>query len=523
MQTVKILIADDEILVRNGLKSSINWEGLGISTVLLAEDGAQALRIAQQERPEVVLTDVRMQRMDGIELAAKLRKALPQTYIIFMSGYSDKEYLKAAIQLKAVSYVEKPIICEEIEEAVAEAVRLVKERSSNMDAQVIRSRVEKAQLATALAGLTGQSEASVREAWSALGLPPANKLWFSTVLVLLTNVADCNDCPGLPRLFSACQEEAQARQISLLYSTRNNRVVIHLYSAAELTRDRINWLCLCLRDLMADKSGFFISAGVPVRGTGQIALSYRSAMEALRGGFYGQLDSVLLWDEAKAPPAFIDLDSHIAEFRSRMSAAAYERARETEERLYQEVMRHRHLPIDAIKNAYYQMISIMEWMATRACIPFSGTVEEKTPWQIVSSSRTVCELHGFFNERMDAYIDLALGEKDGNELVFLMKDYIRKNYQRDMLSVREIAGAACLSTAYACTMFKNETGTTINQFISNYRIERAKQLLADPRYKITEIASQLGYSDSNYFGKSFKRLVGLSPSEYREKVSKWES
>ena len=101
-----------------------------------------------------------------------------------------------------------------------------------------------------------------------------------------------------------------------------------------------------------------------------------------------------------------------------------------------------------------------------------------------------------------------------------MKDYIHKNYHRDMLSVREIAEAAWLSTAYACTLFKSETGTTINQFISNYRIERAKLLLADPRYKITDIASRLGYSDSNYFGKSFKRLVGLSPSEYREKVAR---
>lgn len=140
---------------------------------------------------------------------------------------------------------------------------------------------------------------------------------------------------------------------------------------------------------------------------------------------------------------------------------------------------------------------------------------------MVSGTRTIFELNSYFSSLMDAYVRLAQEEKEENELVFVMKDYIRKNYHRDMLSVREIAEAACLSTAYACTLFKNETGNTINQFISNCRVERAKQLLADPRYKITDIASQLGYSDSNYFGKSFKRLVGLSPSEYREKVSKW--
>ena len=95
---MKILIADDEILVRNGLKSSINWERLGITTVLLAEDGVQALRIAQQERPDIVLTDVRMHRMDGIELATKLRKVLPNAHIIFMSGYLNNYFsLKAVL------------------------------------------------------------------------------------------------------------------------------------------------------------------------------------------------------------------------------------------------------------------------------------------------------------------------------------------------------------------------------------------------------------------------------------------
>ncbi len=108
-------------------------------------------------------------------------------------------------------------------------------------------------------------------------------------------------------------------------------------------------------------------------------------------------------------------------------------------------------------------------------------------------------------------------DRQENDLVAIMTDHIRENFHRDTLTVREIAQTACLSTAYACTLFKSETGVTINRYISDCRIEKAKQLLADPRCKISDIARQTGYSDSNYFGKSFKRLVGLSPSEYREK------
>lgn len=519
---MKILIVDDEALVRNGLKNSILWEELGISQVLLAEEGQQALRVAQQEQPEIVLTDVRMPRMDGIELATRLHRQLPNSHLIFMSGYSDKAYLKAAIQLKAVSYVEKPIDPAEIEAAVTEAVRLQKELTSNLDAQSIRSRMEKSQLAAAMTRLDPQNEASIRKAWSALDLPAGNRLWFATVLLQLYGAAEHSIMPGMTELLSRLQELAQKKRISFLYSIQNdNRVLLQLYRETELTRELIAWFTLQLSKSVSARYQYFIAAGMPVHGLSQISGSYASAMEALNGSFYDEINAILLWDDSSAAMPPIDFDSCITAFRNAVTAGDCTSAREVEQALYQNIQKQRHLPNDVIKNAYYQFISILELVAAKGCVPFSAAQEEHSPWQIVSSTRTVHELHDYLTGLLEEYVRLSRNRSEENELVFLMKDFIRRNYQRDMLSVREIAEAACLSTAYACTLFKNETGTTINQFISGYRMERAKQLLADPRNKITEIASQLGYSDSNYFGKSFKKLVGLSPTEYREKVSKW--
>ena len=85
----------------------------------------------------------------------------------------------------------------------------------------------------------------------------------------------------------------------------------------------------------------------------------------------------------------------------------------------------------------------------------------------------------------------------------------------ETLSVKDISDHVFLSTSYVCTFFKNETGQTLNQYLTEYRMEKAKQLLSDPRYKITDISSRVGYSDGNYFGKSFKKYTGFSPSEYR--------
>ena len=122
---MKLLIVDDEELTRTGVITSLDWASLGIDEVLQADDGVHGLETARLCKPEIILCDVRMPRMDGISMLERLEKFLPDTVPIFMSGYSDKEYLKAAIKLKAVNYIEKPFSISEIETAIREARELL--------------------------------------------------------------------------------------------------------------------------------------------------------------------------------------------------------------------------------------------------------------------------------------------------------------------------------------------------------------------------------------------------------------
>lgn len=115
---MKLLIVDDEELTRTGVISSLDWSSLGIDEVIQADDGVHGLETARLYKPEIILCDVRMPRMDGITMLERLEKLLPDSVAIFMSGYSDKEYLKAAIKLKAVNYIEKPFSLSEIEDAI---------------------------------------------------------------------------------------------------------------------------------------------------------------------------------------------------------------------------------------------------------------------------------------------------------------------------------------------------------------------------------------------------------------------
>ena len=104
---MKLLIVDDEELTRTGVIASIDWKSLGIDEVFQADDGVNGLETARIHKPEIILCDVRMPRMDGITMLERVEKFLPDSVPIFMSGYSDKEYLKAAIKLKAVELYRK--------------------------------------------------------------------------------------------------------------------------------------------------------------------------------------------------------------------------------------------------------------------------------------------------------------------------------------------------------------------------------------------------------------------------------
>ncbi len=144
---MKILIVDDEELTRTGVIASVNWENLGIDEIYQADDGVNGLKIASEKKPDIILCDVRMPRMDGITMLERIEKESPDTVVVFMSGYSDKEYLKAAIQLKAIDYIEKPIEQEELRETLKKAV----ERCTVLKLQTIADEAHESTTASELA------------------------------------------------------------------------------------------------------------------------------------------------------------------------------------------------------------------------------------------------------------------------------------------------------------------------------------------------------------------------------------
>jgi two-component system response regulator YesN len=140
---IKLLIVDDERRTRESIKNFISWNRLGIGMVQTANNGLTALEAAKEIRPDIIICDVRMPKMDGIEFATNIKALYPNCRIIFISGYSDKEYLKSAIMLKAISYIEKPFSLRELEDVLAASITSIQEeRQYKATSQILLNSIE---------------------------------------------------------------------------------------------------------------------------------------------------------------------------------------------------------------------------------------------------------------------------------------------------------------------------------------------------------------------------------------------
>lgn len=518
---MKLLIVDDEKLTREGLLSSIDWKSLGITQVFQADDGLNGLHTAQAEKPDIILCDVRMPRMDGIKMVERLEGLLPDATVIFMSGYSDKEYLKAAIKLKAVNYVEKPLNPDEIREAVVEAKERVQQRLRTRQSEAVLSLETVSALALALTRPYREQKESITGMAEELSLPLAAGTCFTAYLVKLRGTT--TDMESMDALRQSLEGFLKQIRLQALYVFKQDRYhVFHLFGPGEPSKQAFSELDRHLTALYQPYGPFLIARGETVSGISRAYQSYASAVTLMQSGFFFDCGKVLC-----APVRDSEGRDTAPELPENLTAAFEECLTNLDQvncgRLLEQVFsacyQRRDLFSHWAKDLYYKLFMALQESRQKLRLPSeAGRGVPQSVMEYLEECFTFRELHDTLIAGTAAFFEDARSHAPEDSTIFLIKEYIAKHYSDETLSVREISEHVFLSASYVCTYFKNETGQTLNQYLTDYRIEKAKQLLSDPRYQIADISDKVGYSNGNYFGKSFKKLVGLSPSEYREKM-----
>lgn len=303
---IRLLIADDEFFVRNGLVRNIKWKELGVDLVEEADDGVNAYEKALEMKPDIIVTDVRMPRMDGIELGFKLREALPDCKIIFMSAYSDKEYLKSAISLKAISYVEKPINPAEISKAIGSAAALCIEENSKRTFDKIKER----NLTDSL--LILKNNLSLELVHNNLNIDLIKK-WLNTAEIDMSlhgayavallrlghtkNAAEDETSNIRTEIMNYIEEAFSLNRIKCIASNKDqNSMVIIAYSnptdIRQLNCSILMETCAGILASLKHKADAFISTGVVVNNVNDICKSYQSAVLAAQQLFFKGFGSI---------------------------------------------------------------------------------------------------------------------------------------------------------------------------------------------------------------------------------------
>lgn len=518
---MKLLIVDDEELTRTGVVSSIDWAALGISEVLQADDGLNGLEMARLHKPEIILCDVRMPRMDGIAMLERLETILPDTVPIFMSGYSDKEYLKAAIKLKAVNYIEKPLDPKEIREAVQEARELYSQKQRTHHGETLHSMETASRLALQLTVPYGSNSEIVEHLTEELSLSLGSGTYFTAFIGRLAAVPELH-APVTGELYQELADFLRPFHQNCIYVEKKlHHLVYFVFGKNKPSHGLINEIGKFLCGQYAPFGRHFVAIGESFCGIQRAYQSYASAVILLQSGFFFPCDSYLdnraLEEDAASNPRTALPSSPEKRLEETLLSKDQNACTAFLGQLKDYFYKNHTLLQNQVKDLYYKLFLILESTRRQLKIP-SGSSSESIV-DAVENCFSFQELHCTLEEKTAQFFSDAENSSEENPTIFLIKEYIGKNYMKETLSVKDISTHVFLSASYVCTFFKNETGQTLNQYLTEFRMERAKQLLSDPRYKIADISSKVGYSDGNYFGKSFKKYSGLSPSEYREKMT----
>lgn len=522
---MKLLIVDDEELTREGLIASLDWESLGITQVFQADDGINALNIVRSQKPDIILCDIRMPRMNGIQMVEALEKFLPDTSVIFMSGYSDKEYLKAAIKLKAINYVEKPLNPDEIKEAVLEAKERRRKNLRTRQNENLYSMETTSHLALLFTKPYKENVEKIMSLTEELSLRLIPGSSFTTYIIKLkTNEPDSSALSELRSDFSdfLAHYHLQAFYIQLhaIYH------VFHIMGSSKPSSTALTAIGQYFKKQFCVFGDFFIGQGETVTGIGKVYHSYASAVVLLQSSFFFQPGTLLSASDRNDfhvnTGAINDTENISVLFTEALLLKDSSACTTILENLYSTYFQNHVLLPNQVRDLYYKLF--MSINDSRLKLKLSRDLSENSTEESIIEHLENCfayqELHQMLVSKTEQFFQSINSYVPEDSTIFLIKDYISKHYGEDTLSIKEISDHVFLSASYICTYFKNQTGHTLNQYLTEYRMEKAMQLLSDARYQIADISSKVGYSNGNYFSKSFKKFTGLSPSKYREKMLK---
>lgn len=492
-----ILIVDDEESVLEVLKTSINWQELGVGTLLSAMDGVAALEQFEIHRIDLMIADIRMPRMDGMELIDRVRRLSPNTRCILLTAYGEFEYAQAAIRLGVENYLLKPIAKEEIEQTVRNALDNIYQKRGNSDnllqENILRRWTE---------GIIGEEELTER----------ANVLGFNLYqpvycVICMAKKGNCSTA-----LFRTACIEALEKQYDVYSFWDDKGRYLLILGGKEIDTEKLEKVVQTAAEQTDALEKVAVAFGIPVNEADSLHISYQMAADTLELADLRREGTIL-------PVQKIGTNYLSDLLAGEVCTLFYEQSEEYR------------------KNGFWHIAARLcgkqQWKAEygacliRACIqvlveefPLKKGLPEKIYKEAAPASWP--ERQDEIREEIVAYLDRGWRIfldclENCSPIVQRTIRYIRTMVlEGEPVSLKEFCTKVGMNPAYLGHIFKEETGLFFNDYLNQCRVERSIVLMRNPNRKIGEIAETVGFSYASYYVKCFRNYKGVSPSVYRQ-------
>jgi len=540
------MLVDDEPMILQNLETVVPWATLDIDIVASARNGRHALELAHQVRPDLILSDIRMPKMDGIEFLQQLREQGINSEVIMLTGYGDFEYARSVMRHGARDYLLKPIDYDELRRVVIQAADSIRQRKS-LDIEERRTKSAAFHLACEkllTESLLGTSYPSVRTLLEADGVnmksmkytfmladldvfsqasPPMGraerKVWNFAVRNVMEDMLR-------ERLGASVLLQLREGEYCVLLEQREHDShqpsSDHSHVEAKLTLKEGPDPAKALQEEAAE-----IQQAVWTYTKKAVSIAYHPivvGIEDLAGTYQNLQLTLRLLPERQ---------------RTLIAADAINMKDSLNVTIWQDIEQVvgalKRMKRDELENTWSGLVESMRELAARSQakaerflsylnlhiireledMKLLDEEEKQTLWMRMESERTLPELLEDIRGLLSRCLETSLKRKPGDVLMLQAKEYIERHIAKD-LAIDEIAESLGISASYFSLLFKQHFGETFVEHVTRQRMELAQSLLAYSEHSIAAIGKQVGYQERRYFTKVFQKHFGVTPSEYRE-------
>lgn len=526
----KLCIIDDIKSVVEMISRKPAWQEHGIEVAGTALDGEEGLRIIRETRPDIVLTDIRMPRMDGLKMTRAILEDLPDCKIIILSAYSEFTYAQEAIRLGALDFVKKPFSLDEIVNVVLKAKELCREeRQETARLAVMESKIRESLPILRQEYLTfllhhQTTEADARSRWAYLDIPLAQHDFFVFVAEIDHFAEKLQGQPvqevELLRfsLHNILEETISAWTRGVIIREATDRYVCIMNGSAPDTAALITEAC-CTNVSQFSRNTLSIGVGPGVSAIHELATAYRQALSALGYHFYTGGNGVYHYGNIENKPLSLHSYSAAAEQELLFALRSGNSGKSLQvlDQLFSELLDSELLPEPRyVESVGYELSSkicrvLLEQFPYEQVEPLERGIEAMKN-RVHPSLQDIRSLLSGLCREACALVEEARS-LESTRIIHQAIAYIRSHLDTG-LSLEQVAKQINLSPGYFSNLFKKVQGGSFQQYVMHEKMEKAKSMLIGG-LQVQEIAQDLGYEHRRYFSEVFKKYTGMTPSEFK--------